>query len=339
MSLPLPDRGILRVSIEDPGGYPADDERFLVLDPTRKPRVVIVTGDGPAAASPLYVEAALAAVNREEFEVVTWSPRRSPEAKPWDGSAAVLLLGTYGVERAALDAIGRANAAGAGLLVAAGPGLEVSRLEGVLPWLGGKESSTAAEALSLAPTDIRHPAFRALDGNAGWLSTVRFDRALDLGDAGGGHVLARFSNGATALVERDGTARLLVLASDLSNTWNDLALHPVFVPFVHGLVQYAAASGAPPRELRVGERPGLTRPGVTEDRRARVAVNVDSAEADRARLTPAAFVAAAPRAGGEAAQPRQSVSADREREQSLWRYGLMLMLVALVVESAVGRRA
>ncbi len=262
------------------------------------------------------MEAALAAVNREEFDVLAWNPRRSREATPWDGSAAVLLLGTYGVERAALEAIGRAHAAGTGLVVAAGPGLEVSRLDGVLPWLVGKESSTAAQALTLAPTDIRHPAFRALDGNAGWLSTVRFDRALDLGAARDGHVLARFSDGAAAIVERDGKARLLVLASDLSNTWNDFALHPAFVPFVHGLVQYAAASGAPPRELRVGERPDLTRPGVIEDRRARVAVNVDPAEADRARLTPAAFTAAVPRAGGDG-RAAEAVGLGRPRARAV----------------------
>jgi hypothetical protein len=34
----------------------------------------------------------------------------------------------------------------------------------------------------------------------------------------------------------------------------------------------------------------------------------------------------------------EDLQREREREQSLWRYGLMLMLAGLVVESVIGRR-
>ena len=330
----LPTKGVLRAALDDPGGFAADDERFAVLDSPTKPRVVIVTGDGLAAASSLYLEAALAAVDRDEFEVVRWSPR-ARGARPWEGSAAVVLLGTYGIDRATLDAL-VGGTDGGGLLVAAGPAIEPARLDGVLP--AGARVSPAAQGLSMAPADVRHPAFRSFEGSAGWLATVRFTRVLPLAEGPDMRVLARFSSGAPALVERDGARRVLVLASDLSNAWNDFALHPAFVPFVHDLVRYAVNADATVRDLQVGERPGALVPGVIEEGGRRIAVNANPAEADRTRMTPMAFRSAVPRAGPDAAAPRRTVAAEREREQSLWRYGLFLMLAALVVESAVGRR-
>ena len=78
-------------------------------------------------------------------------------------------------------------------------------------------------------------------------------------------ILARFSNGVPALVEVSGSrGHVVLLASDLANAWNDFALHPAFVPFVHDLLRYLAA-GRPLRpEYRVGEWPGAggDRPGV-----------------------------------------------------------------------------
>jgi len=329
----LPSTGVLRAALDDPGGYAADDERFAVLDPPTRPRVVIVTGDGPAAASSLYLEAALAAVDHDEFDVVRWSPRERG-ARPWEGSAAVVLLGTYGVDRASLDAL-VAGRDGSGLLVAAGPAIEPARLDGVLPM---RAPVSSAPGLSMAPADVRHPAFRSFEGNAGWLATVRFTRVLPLVERPDVRVLARFSSGAPALVERDGARRVLVLASDLSNAWNDFALHPAFVPFVHDLVRYAVNADVVRREFQVGERPGADAPGVIDGGGRHIAVNADPAEADRTRMTPSAFQSAVPRAGSGPASPRRTAAAEREREQSLWRYGLFLMLAALVAESAVGRR-
>jgi hypothetical protein len=141
---------------------------------------------------------------------------------------------------------------------------------------------------------------------------------------------------------------VLLLASDLANAWNDFALHPAFVPFVHDLLRYVTAGRPVTSEYRVGEWPGPEgdRPGVvTTGARGsapagrRVAVNVDLREADEARLTPAAFVAAVPRAAEPARAPSEAAQRNREGDQSLWRYGLMVMLAGLAAESLVGRRA
>jgi hypothetical protein len=56
-------------------------------------------------------------------------------------------------------------------------------------------------------------------------------------------------------------------------------------------------------------------------------------------LTPAAFAAAVPRGADPGRGAVESSQRNREGDQSLWRYGLMVMLVGLAAESLIGRRA
>jgi hypothetical protein len=50
------------------------------------------------------------------------------------------------------------------------------------------------------------------------------------------------------------------------------------------------------------------------------------------------FLARVPRAETDIATTAASVAERQEASQGLWRYGLMLMLASLVVESLLGRR-
>ena len=60
------------------------------------------------------------------------------------------------------------------------------------------------------------------------------------------HLLARFSTGEPAIVDcAHGRGRLVAIASDLDNAWNDFPLHASFVPFIHEVVRYLG--GARPR--------------------------------------------------------------------------------------------
>jgi hypothetical protein len=89
-----------------------------------------------------------------------------------------------------------------------------------------------------------------------------------------------------------------------------------------------------------GDRPGvLTTGGPRGETGRRIAVNVDLREADGPRLTPAAFAAAVPRGADPGHGPAEALQRNREGDQSLWRYGLMVMLVGLAAESLIGRRA
>ena len=67
-------------------------------------------------------------------------------------------------------------------------------------------------------------------------------------------MLARFDAGAPALVEKAvGKGRVLLWASSVDLEWNDMALKPVFLPFVHGALKHLSAYAAPPPWLTVGQ--------------------------------------------------------------------------------------
>jgi hypothetical protein len=345
--LQLPARGVLHAAIADADGYSADNERYLVLDPLPRPRLLVVTSPVARADDAFYVERAIGAAEGDQGLAVDklTTDRLGGKSEQLSGYAAIVLLGGARLDRAGADALANAVSHGTGLLVAAGPSLDLARVAALLPGrLGVAPREAPSPSLTFAPVDVRHSVFGAFGAGSGLLGSARFAQVVRLsGD--GGHVLARFDNGAPALVEIAVTGgRMLVFASDLGNVWNDFALHPAFVPFVHGAVRYLAGTRPLSGQARVGELPGAqgSEPGVAERRlpagAQRVAVNVDPREADEARLTPAAFTAAVPRSREPAQTPEAAEARAREREQSLWRYGLMLMLTALVIESAVGRR-
>ena len=66
--------------------------------------------------------------------------------------------------------------------------------------------------------------------------------------------LARYDDGAAALVERRvGSGRVMVWTSTLDLDWNDLALKPVFLPFVHRMATRLASYIERPAWVTVGE--------------------------------------------------------------------------------------
>lgn len=345
----LPGSGVLRATLSDPDGYQADNQRYLVLDPAPRVRIVAVTSPGSAVRDALYFQRAVAAAEGHVgIEVTTVAADRlTDDPSVLQPAAALVIVGTGGLDRRGLDALAAAVERGQSLLLVAGPSVELDRLvPALLPDLRVRRAEEANPPVTVAPVDVRHPVFAAFGVDGGLLGSATFRRYARLEDSDA-RVLARFSTGAPALLEASrGGGRILVLASDLSNRWNDLVLHPAFVPLAHDLARYLVGNAAPPREVRVGQLPGIaaragvvTLPASAGSPARRVAVNVDAREADPARMTADAFVAVIPKA--PAAAQAGAVAADvqrREAEQSLWRYGLALMLVGLVVESVIGRR-
>jgi hypothetical protein len=67
-------------------------------------------------------------------------------------------------------------------------------------------------------------------------------------------VLARFDDGAPALLERrPGSGRVLLWMSTIDLGWNDLAVKPVFLPFIHAMVRHLADYTEAPASLTVGQ--------------------------------------------------------------------------------------
>jgi hypothetical protein len=184
------------------------------------------------------------------------------------------------------------------------------------------------------------------------LGQVRFSRSVRIEEAPGANVLARFSSGEPALLEYEhGRGRLLYFASDLNRAWNDFPIHPTFVPFVQETLRYLTMTREEPREYVVADVPSGVPPepgvvslqtGRSENGKAprlrRAAVNVDARESDPTRIAPDRLIASLSRVTGSSGTPGENARQEREDRQRLWQYGLALMLVGLVCESALARR-
>jgi hypothetical protein len=334
-------RGALAVAIDDPQGYPADNVRFALLDPPAATHVLLAA-DAAAAQPGLYFSRALEAAQEHAIDV---RPVSGAEIATLSAAAAkepivLTVLSTRGLNGRARENTAAFVRDGGGLLVFAGNDVEPA----VIASLAGApdlRASARQETLTLSLSDVRHPVFRPFGPLAANLGQIRFDRSWRV-VANGWDVAARFTDGSPALLEREvDRGRVLLFASDVDRQWNDFPLHPAFVPFVVEAVRHAARSATREREYLVGNAPaGVPRdPGIHQTPGGRtVAVNVDPRESGAARLTPGEF-ADMLTPTSEAAPPGRQASGARHAEarQSLWQYGLVLMLVVLVVESVIGR--
>ena len=342
ISFRAPARGALAVAVEDPTGYAADNVRYVVRGPQPGTPVLIVGGDTEQAT--FYLLRALqSAAGDDSFEVreatgVTLSAMRSDELSR---RSAIVLLSTRGLDRRAREMVAAFVRSGRGLLLAAAPEIEPSVLSSMMGWPGFRVVEDApAPPAALSVTDLRHPIFRPFGALAANLGHVRFERTWRV-DTEGWEVAARFTDGTPALIERrEGEGRVVLFASDVARRWNDFPLHPAFVPFAIESVRHAAGVRDRRSEFLIANAPAesSSRPGVYSlpDGRT-VAVNVDPRESATARLTPQEFDAMLERVDVPASRSTEARAVQTEARQGFWRYGLMLMLAALVAESFVGR--
>jgi hypothetical protein len=215
-------------------------------------------------------------------------------------------------------------------------------------------------------------AFRAPP--SGDFSTARFYTYRQVTLEPGTQVLAKFDDGAPALIERKvGRGRSLAWTSTLDVGWNDLALKPVFLPFIHRvgatLASYqqrpayrtigdvapagdTPAGGHPLILTPAGQRlPQDAQPGVVElkeqgfyeiragerdpEPRA-LASNVDLTESDLTRIDPQEVVAGLTGLAGGAAPAGSNATItneERERTQRVWWYVLFAGLLLVTAET------
>jgi hypothetical protein len=123
----------------------------------------------------------------------------------------------------------------------AAPGAPVDRTRGTPARLSGMDYGHAVFEPFRAP-------------RSGDFSTSRFYSYRALRAAKDATVLARFDTGEPALVERAaGRGRAVVFASTLDLSWNDLALKPMFLPFVHQLGRHLSGFKDQPAWLTIGQ--------------------------------------------------------------------------------------
>jgi hypothetical protein len=346
-----PSSGALTVIVDDSVGYAADNRRVVLLDPRLKPRVLVVAGVVPGAggalpnASGFYLTRVLDASSEEEngFEPTVTDGaglvRLDPQAIR--KYAVVALLSTRSLDRRGREALTGFVGSGGGLVLAAGPEMDSSLLAGLLSAQPPHGTAMPDERPRvLAVTDLRHPIFRPFGPLTANLGQVRFDRAWRMSPEGW-NVAATFTDATPALLERqEGSGRVLLFTSDLDRRWNDFPLHPAFVPFVLESVRFAAGSRGAGRELSIGQAPaGIEQtPGVhvLPDGR-QVVLNVDTRESSLSRVSAREFADMLQRVDSTPRRAAALRAQQTEARQSYWQYGLVLMLLALVGESVVGR--
>ena len=133
---------------------------------------------------------------------------------------------------------------------------------------------------------------------------------------------------------------MLLFTSDVDRRWNDFPLNPAFVPFAQEVARYLGVRAPAVSAYLVADAPAgvAPRPGLAVTGNRTLAINVDPRESSVDRVTPVEFQTRVTRSSG-ASQPRAvRVARQTEAQQNYWRYGLLLMLGALVVEAFVGSR-
>ena len=338
----LPPAGLLEIAVDDPGGLPADDRRYHLLGAAAGVEVALVG----SAADAFYLERALRAGDGSGRYGVRHLEPAAVTAPALDGVAAVWLLGTTGLDRAARARLAALVAGGGGLLAVAGPRFDPAPAADMLgPDVDIAAAATPPDGASgWSVSDMRHPAFQVFRTDPGGLAQIRFTRIRRV-ELPHGRVLAVFSDGSPALVELPSDAgRLLLLASDLGNEWNDFPRRPSFVPFVHEATRYLAARSEAPRTRLVGDAPPGVEPlpgaAVEPEAGRTIVLNVDPRESDPARLTAEAFGSRSGRFTAAAATvAARDDAAAREAAQGWWWYAVLAMAVLLVAESWLGRAA
>ncbi len=369
-------RGRIVVEPDDP--LPTDNVFNFVTGRSQPQQVVVVSS---RESSAFYLKQALSAGDNLPFAVRlsnTVPAKLSPAETPLvvlndlDQPRALSSLATY-VEQ------------GGGLILALGSRFRKEALSDdwndFLPArIIDKEfvRSTGKAFTSITRVSWEHPVFSVFqDSQKSAIASAQFYGYWRLQPNPSGTVLARFDEGAPALLERQvGMGRVLIFASSLDSVWTDFPLRSAFLPFWYRLAQYAAHWEPRPAALRVNQSirpsgseesgrgwdvldpngkhvigleqrdPGalqLTLPGHYEIRENRetnwAAVNASPLESDMARI-PAADIEAVFVPGESRAESTGGVAtvASRERQQSLWWLFLLAAGVVLSVESVVANR-
>jgi hypothetical protein len=240
-------------------GLAADDELRFVATPDPVLDVTLVEGAGGRADRSLYLERALALAEQPRTRLTRRSAVGAVGGAVGDAAGGAVVLNDAVPDAADVERLSEWVAAGGALFVVLGPGATAERWQGRdARLLGGRVGSVVDRAgrggSRLTAIDYDHPVFEAFSApRSGDFSTTRFWRFRAFEADSLTTVLARFEDGEPALTEHSiGAGRVLTWASTLDRFWNDLALQPVFLPFVHRVLRHAARWQPPERWLVAG---------------------------------------------------------------------------------------
>jgi Mg-chelatase subunit ChlD len=242
---------------------PKDNVFHFVLSPSRPASVLVVNGDGASDDTSLYLSTALPIGEAPTFKVdVVPVSRVTPSTLE---RRSVVVLNDATLLPAPIDALLKGFVEqGGGLLI--GLGDHNAWAGGTAPLLPGTVGAVVDRTVGAGGTlgylDYSHPIFELFkQPRNGNFTTVRFQRYRALAAAPTDHVLARFDDGAAAMVERRiGNGRVIAWTSTLDNSWNDLPLHYMYLLLLRQTAGYLAHYDEPTAWYTVGRILDATAP-------------------------------------------------------------------------------
>jgi von Willebrand factor type A domain/Aerotolerance regulator N-terminal/Beta-galactosidase trimerisation domain len=359
-----------------------DNKFFFTIRREEPTNALIVESAARGRSESFYLQNALVTNEEMPFNFTLKSagaidPNRIPEY------ALVILNDAGSISPALAENLTKFVEGGGQLIISTGPRTESDNfnrsLQNIAP-VTLREVVQGKPGESVAITDIKfdHPIFEVFR-ESGRFADARVQSYFRSEPRPNASVLARFEDGSPALVEAAaGKGRVLLFASSLGPSWNDLALTPLYLPFVHQMVRYAGSReeeswhplGQTFRVVkeRQGIAPAVDSPSgvrLTENRltpdgdllltgrepgfyRLRystrpdfAAVDLDEAEGDFTKLDFAAFISSVTGGSGNAEgreANRQSSNEEIEARQKGWWPLLFVALLLLIIESLIARR-
>jgi hypothetical protein len=262
-------RGVVRIAND---ALAADNAFHFVLSPPRPVPLVIVNSTRTRGDAALYVQRALSIGESPRFDVTTRAGDDLDDTAL--SQARVVVVNDATISEATAQRLRRYVENGGGLLVVFGPqSTWPSPAAEFLPaTVSGTVERTRGPAAALSNLEYGHAVFEPFRApRSGDFSAARFYGYRSVTPAADAQVLARFDDGAPALLARNvGRGRVLAWASTLDLGWGDLALKPVYLPFVHQMVRYVADYRQRASWATVGQVLDLSQEG--DPSRARVAL-------------------------------------------------------------------
>lgn len=238
-----------------------DDRRFVRAELRDQVRTLMVNGDPRTVRHDdelFYLETALRPGDRADSGIAVATATAGDLAQlELDDYDVIVLANVRPLDSGVVGRLSRWVYDGGGLLVTTGDKIDADAYNiAMAPLLpqqlrdpidathGARGAEREGRALRLAKLELEHPILSAFSEQAAGLREARFYKVTLLGPTTrveDRKVLMRYSNGAAALVEaRKGDGRLLLFTSSVDRDWNDLPIHPGYLPLVQRSVRYLA---------------------------------------------------------------------------------------------------
>jgi hypothetical protein len=274
-SLPQEGRGSEVIVELDGDALDVDDRRYLQVELRREVRVLIVDGDPRTVRhddESFYLETALRPGDRADsaLQVTSSTVDDLPRRRLADYDV-VFLCNVKALDRARVKELVAWVKAGGGLFVSVGDNVDADAYNLTMAPLlpqelrsprdvapGASQAEREGRAERIGRFEATHPIFAVFSARAAGLREARFWKVMLVGptpDVAERKTLARYSGGAPALIEaRLESGRLLLYTSSLDRDWNDLPIHPGYLPLVQQGARYLARTSwhEPEGDLLVG---------------------------------------------------------------------------------------